>query len=176
MSGTTQLLHDASSKPILESAHRLAVSEAEILIIFILPFFLTLFFFKVYQWTLHPDIKLFKDFRATAFISLIISSSVALVMLIIGTNLARAFTLLGIFSVLRFRNTGKTMMPLLFIIVSIVIGITTGLTHYLIAVQFTIFISIVVAVMNIYERFSGGGPSSVEDSDPGQDKSTPPDK
>ena len=67
-------------------------------------------------------------------------------------------------------------MPLLFIIVSIVIGITTGLTHYLIAVQFTIFISIVVAVMNIYERFSGGGPSSVEDSDPGQDKSTPPDK
>lgn len=172
MSETAQSLHEVMSKPILASGHRLDVPEAEILIIFILPFLLTLFFFKVYQWTLHPDIKLFKDFRATAFISLIISSSVALVMLIIGTNLARAFTLLGIFSILRFRNTGKTMMPLLFIIVSIVIGITTGLTHYLIAVEFTIFISVVVASMNIYERFSGAGPSSVEEDDPDSGEST----
>ena len=132
---------------------RLPISELEILIIMILPALMTGFLFLIYKVTLCSKQTLFKDFQGTLFISLILSSSVSLIMLVIGNNLAKAFALLGIFSILRFRNTSKSMMPLLFIIPALVVGIITGMTFFQLAIQFGLFAGVIILLINLKARF-----------------------
>ena len=130
----------------------LNVPESEIIIMLFLPAALTFLLFKIYLILLPRSSKIFNDLKGVFFISIILSSSVAIVMMLVSDNLARAFALLGLFSIIRFRNSGKSMIPLLFIIVSIVIGIITGLTFFPLAIQFALFVGIVILLNHFLER------------------------
>ena len=59
-----------------------------------------------------------------------VAVTVALIMLIIGSNIARAFALVGAMSIVRFRNPVKDTKDLTFIFMAIAIGMACGTRFY----------------------------------------------
>ena len=76
---------------------------------------------------------------------------VSLVMLVVGSNIARAFALVGALSIIRFRNAIKETRDVGFIFFAMAIGMATGTRFYLLAAVATAAISAAVLVM---ERFN----------------------
>jgi len=80
---------------------------------------------------------------------------VAVVMLVIGSNIARAFALVGSLSIIRFRNAVKETRDVGFIFFTMAIGMAVGTKFYLLAVLTTAVICLVVLLMtrlNWYAR------------------------
>jgi uncharacterized membrane protein YhiD involved in acid resistance len=72
---------------------------------------------------------------------ILLGVTVAVIMLIIGSNIARAFTLVGALSIIRFRNPIKDSRDVAFIFVTMAIGMAVGTGFYLTAITFTLFAS-----------------------------------
>jgi uncharacterized membrane protein YhiD involved in acid resistance len=79
---------------------------------------------------------------------------VALVMLVIGSDIARAFSLVGALSIIRFRNAVKETRDVGFIFFTMAIGMAVGTKFYLLAVAGTVFISAVIVLMTRYDWFA----------------------
>lgn len=65
--------------------------------------------------------------------------TVSIIMLIIGSNIARAFTLVGALSIIRFRNPVKDSRDVAFIFMAMAIGMAVGTGFYTTAVVYTFF-------------------------------------
>jgi uncharacterized membrane protein YhiD involved in acid resistance len=65
----------------------------------------------------------------------------ALVIMVIGNNLARAFGLVGALSIIRFRTAIKDTIDIVYIFLSLAIGMAAGVGYHKVAVIGTIFIS-----------------------------------
>lgn len=89
-----------------------------------------------------------------------LSMITALIMLIIGSNIARAFSLVGALSIVRFRTAIKSPQDIGFIFLTIAIGMACGTRFYSVAIVGTALISLVVFLM-YYFRFAAN-PSSEE--------------
>ena len=63
---------------------------------------------------------------------------VSVVMLIVGTDIARAFTLVGALSIVRFRNALKETRDIGFIFFTMVVGMGVGTRFYLLIIIFTL--------------------------------------
>lgn len=83
-----------------------------------------------------------------AFSIVLITIIVAFVMMVIGTNVARAFTLLGAFTLIRFRTAVKDPKDTAFIFLALVAGLAVGATDYTLAITGTIVICLVALVLN----------------------------
>ena len=68
----------------------------------------------------------------------------AIVILVIGNNLARAFGLVGAMSIIRFRTAVKDVQDIVFIFFSLAIGMAAGIGLHMIAFMGTIGIGIVM--------------------------------
>ena len=79
---------------------------------------------------------------------------VALVMLVIGSDIARAFSLVGALSIIRFRNAVKETRDVGFIFFTMAIGMAVGTKFYLLAIAGTITISLVILLMTRYNWFA----------------------
>ena len=79
---------------------------------------------------------------------------VSLIMLVVGSNIARAFTLVGALSIVRFRNAVKETRDVGFIFFAMAIGMATGTRFYLLAAIATVVISAVVLAMDRFNMFS----------------------
>jgi uncharacterized membrane protein YhiD involved in acid resistance len=90
---------------------------------------------------------------------IILGVTVSVIMLIIGSNIARAFTLVGALSIIRFRNPIKDSRDVAFIFMAMAIGMSVGTGFYLTAVVFTVFASFMVYSLT---RFEIGSTSSRE--------------
>lgn len=66
--------------------------------------------------------------------------TVAVIMLIIGSNIARAFALVGALSIIRFRNAVKESRDVAFIFIAMAVGMAAGTGFYSAAVVFTLFV------------------------------------
>ncbi len=77
--------------------------------------------------------------------------TVAMIMLIIGSNIARAFTLVGALSIIRFRNPIKDSRDVAFIFMAMAIGMSVGTGFYLAAVVFTLFACFMAYVLTRFE-------------------------
>ncbi len=75
--------------------------------------------------------------------TILLGITVSVIMLIIGSNIARAFTLVGALSIIRFRNPIKDSRDVAFLFVAMAIGMAVGTGFYLQAVIFTLFVSLV---------------------------------
>lgn len=97
--------------------------------------------------------------QSTVHTMVIMAVCVTLVMMIIGTNIARAFSLVGALSIIRFRNAVKESRDVAFFFLTMAIGMAcgTGFTH--IAVLFTL---IACAIVYFLARFDVGAKKSVE--------------
>jgi uncharacterized membrane protein YhiD involved in acid resistance len=82
---------------------------------------------------------------------IILGVTVSVIMLIIGSNIARAFTLVGALSIIRFRNPIKDSRDVAFIFVAMAIGMSVGTGFYLTAIVFTLFACFMVYVLSRFE-------------------------
>tara|TARA_B100000989_G_scaffold197762_1_gene149348 strand:+ start:625 stop:1317 length:693 start_codon:yes stop_codon:yes gene_type:complete len=81
--------------------------------------------------------------RNYIFSLILISLTISLIMTIIGSNIARAFALVGAMSIVRFRNPIKETRDLAYIFMSIAIGMACGTGFYIYSIVFLIFIILV---------------------------------
>ena len=78
---------------------------------------------------------------------------VALVMLIVGSNIARAFALVGALSIIRFRNAVKETRDVGFIFFAMAVGMATGTRFYTLAIVATAAISSAILLMERLDWF-----------------------
>lgn len=88
--------------------------------------------------------------RAYVHTIVFVGITISLIMLIIGSNIARAFALVGAMSIVRFRNPVKNPRDVAFVFIAMAIGMAAGTKFYLYAVIFTAFISFLAVVMHTF--------------------------
>lgn len=71
----------------------------------------------------------------------------AIVIMIVGNNLARAFGLVGAMSIVRFRTALKDPQDLVFVFSSLAVGLAAGVGLHLLAIVGTPFLGGVIAIM-----------------------------
>ena len=72
----------------------------------------------------------------------------AIVIMVIGNSLARAFGLVGAMSIVRFRTAIKDAQDLVFIFFSLAVGLAAGVGLYTLAVGGTLFVGAIIFAMS----------------------------
>ncbi|GAB3146124.1 DUF4956 domain-containing protein [Micromonospora sonneratiae] len=83
----------------------------------------------------------------------ILGMLVSLIMLVVGSNIARAFALVGALSVVRFRNAIKETRDVGFIFLVMGVGMACGTRFYTLAVVAAVAIGLVILVMYRFSWF-----------------------
>ena len=104
-------------------------SVLDIVLVLVLSFIFSAYIGWIYKNT-HRGTSYTQSFVFTLVMNGII---VALVMLIVGSNIARAFSLVGALSIIRFRNAVKETRDVGFIFLTMAIGMAVGTRFYLLA-------------------------------------------
>ena len=125
-------------------------SVIDIVIVMTLSFVLSAFIGWVYKST-HRGTSYTQSFVFTLVINGMV---VALVMMIVGSNIARAFSLVGALSIIRFRNAIKETRDVGFIFFTMAIGMAIGTKFYLLAVAGAIVISLMIFIMVRFDWFA----------------------
>lgn len=94
----------------------------------------------VYRWTYRGASYSASFVRSMIFLAMI----TAIVMIVIGNNLARAFGLVGAMSIIRFRTAVKDPQDIVFIFFALAVGLAAGVGLYMVAVVGTVAISLVI--------------------------------
>lgn len=94
----------------------------------------------IYRWTYRGTSYAPGFMRSMIFLAMI----TAVVMLVIGNNLARAFGLVGAMSIIRFRTAVKDPHDIVFIFFSLAAGLAAGVGMYMVALIGTLFIGLVI--------------------------------
>ena len=81
---------------------------------------------------------------------IMVSVTVALIMVIIGSDIARAFALVGAMSIIRFRNPVKDPRDVAFLFMTIAIGMACGVGFYMYATIFTIICALLMVSLHYY--------------------------
>jgi len=119
------------------------VTVVNVIISLILAFALCLILAKVYSFT-HRGVSYSQSFIQTV---VVMGITVSLIMIIIGSNIARAFSLVGALSIIRFRNAVKDSRDVGFIFMAMAIGMACGTHFYMVAVVATALLSAVIVIM-----------------------------
>jgi uncharacterized membrane protein YhiD involved in acid resistance len=114
-----------------------------------LSFFLSLIIAYAYRET-HQGLSYSVSFVHTM---ILMGVTISIIMLIIGSNIARAFALVGALSIIRFRNAVKDSRDVAFIFVTMAVGMAVGTGFYLMAIVFAVFVS---AMIYFLHRFNVG--------------------
>lgn len=106
----------------------------------VLAFLLSLVIVWIYKRT-HSGLSYSQSFVfATILLGVLITS----VMMIVGSNVARAFTLLGAFTIIRFRTAVKDSRDISFLFWSIVSGMAVGTGSYALAIIMTLVLGVII--------------------------------
>ncbi|MGW6334276.1 DUF4956 domain-containing protein [Nocardia rhamnosiphila] len=103
----------------------------------------------VYRYT-HKNVSYSQSYVQTL---VMVGMIVSLIMLVVGSNIARAFALVGALSVIRFRNAIKETRDVGFIFMVMAIGMTTGTRFYILAIAATVAICLVMLIMYKFNWF-----------------------
>lgn len=98
---------------------------------------------QVYRHT-HRGTSYSQSFLVTMFIMGVTTS---VVMMIIGSNIARAFSLVGALSIIRFRTAVKDPRDTGYLFAAMIAGMGCGTEFYLASIIMTIFISVLLLVL-----------------------------
>jgi uncharacterized membrane protein YhiD involved in acid resistance len=119
-----------------------AVTSYDLIIALASSTILTLLLAKLYMVT-HGGYSYSKSFLQTI---VLVGVTVALIMIIIGSDIARAFALVGAMSIVRFRTPVKDARDLVFVFAAIAIGMACGTQFHVFAAIFTVFVAGLVLV------------------------------
>jgi hypothetical protein len=99
-------------------------------------FFLSMALAFVYRLT-HRGLSYSVSFVHTI---IVMGVTVSVIMVLIGSNLARAFALVGALSIIRFRTAIKDPRDVAFIFMAMAAGMACGVGYYVIGLVFTLFV------------------------------------
>jgi len=102
----------------------------------------------IYRYT-HKGYSYSRAFLETL---VIVAVTVTLIMVIIGSDIARAFALVGAMSIVRFRTPVKDSRDLVFVFAAIAIGMACGTQFLIFAVIFTGFVGALLLIFH-FARF-----------------------
>lgn len=139
----SQFINEIQS--VTDLTTKAAVIEGIIAIL--LSFVLSLVITYLYRKT-HKNGRYSQSFVHTI---IIMSVVVAVIMIVIGNNIAVAFGLVGAFSIIRFRSAMSDPKDIAFIFFGMAAGIACGLGFYLLAVMFTIILSILIYILYLLD-------------------------
>ncbi|UBU16305.1 DUF4956 domain-containing protein [Nonomuraea gerenzanensis] len=125
-------------------------SVADIAIAMSLSFVLSAMIGWVYRAT-HRNVSYSQSYVQTL---VVLGMLISLIMLVVGSNIARAFALVGALSVVRFRNAIKETRDVGFIFLVMGVGMAVGTRFYLLAVVAAVAISLIVVVMHRFNWFA----------------------
>ncbi len=123
-----------------------AITLWELVIVLTLAFVLNLILAQIYAYT-HSGHSYSRSFVHTM---VFVGITISLIMLIIGSNIARAFALVGAMSIIRFRNPVKDSRDVAFLFMAMAIGMAAGTKFYLYAGIFTAFVSTAAVAMHVF--------------------------
>jgi hypothetical protein len=127
----------------------------DVIVALVLSFFLSLAIVWVYKQT-HRGLSYSLSFVHTI---VIMAVTVSVVMLIVGSNIARAFALVGALSIIRFRTAIKDPRDVGFIFVAMAAGMATGVRMPVVAIAFTL---VICPMIYFLHRFDIGAVTSSE--------------
>jgi len=128
----------------------------DILLTMALPFVLSYPITFVYRYTQKHN-----NYSTSFVHSIFLFSTLsAVVTLLIGSNIARAFGLVGALSIIRFRNALKDPIDAVYIFWALAVGMAAGTGFYFAAVLFVVF----CCAMILFLHFTGYGTSKYVDS------------
>jgi len=127
----------------------LGFAPQEALIILGLSFVLTSLVGWVYRAT-HTGQHYSQSYVQTL---VLMGTIVSLIILIIGSNVARAFAMVGALSIVRFRNAMKETRDLGFIFMSMAIGMAVGTRAYALAGFATLVLCVFIFLMHKFNLF-----------------------
>jgi len=78
---------------------------------------------------------------------ILLAMTTAMMIMVIGNNLARAFGLVGALSVVRFRHAVKNTQDIVFVFLALAIGMASGVGFYAVALVGTLTIGLVVLIL-----------------------------
>ncbi|GIM88619.1 DUF4956 domain-containing protein [Paractinoplanes toevensis] len=125
-------------------------SVGDIAIALSLSFVLSAMIAWVYRFT-HRNVSYSQSYVQTL---VILGMLISLIMLVVGSNIARAFALVGALSVVRFRNAIKETRDVGFIFLVMGVGMATGTRFYTLAIVAAIVISLIIVVMFRFNWFA----------------------
>ncbi|NMC58945.1 MAG: DUF4956 domain-containing protein [Candidatus Methanofastidiosa archaeon] len=115
-----------------------------------LSFVLVSFIGWIYQKT-HKGTSYTQSYVQTLVLMALI---VDVIMLVVGSNIARAFSLVGALSIIRFRNAMKETRDVGFIFFAMAIGMATGTKFYFLAIVATLIIGMIIYIMYRFDWYS----------------------
>lgn len=125
-------------------------SVADIAIALCLSFVLSALIAWVYRFT-HRNVSYSQSYVQTL---VILGMLISLIMLVVGSNIARAFALVGALSVVRFRNAIKETRDVGFIFLVMGVGMAAGTRFYTLAIVAAVVICLVIVVMFRFNWFA----------------------
>lgn len=125
-------------------------STTDVVLGLALTFVLVSFVGWVYQKT-HKGTSYTQSYVQTLVLMALV---VDIIMLVVGSNIARAFSLVGALSIIRFRNAMKETRDVGFIFFAMAIGMATGTKFYFLAVVATIVICMIIYIMYRFDWYS----------------------
>ena len=124
----------------------LVYSPVDIIFNLILAFLLGMLLSYIYKRT-HKGLSYSQSFMLTiVFLTIII----AVVMMIIGNNLARAFALVGALSIIRFRTVVKDTKDTAYIFMALAAGMAAGTSSYLLGIIGLLFFSTISLALDFF--------------------------
>lgn len=85
----------------------------------------------------------------------VLPTIIAIIILLIGSNVARAFSLAGAFSLIRFRSAPGSVKDMMLIFLSVAVGLATGMGHVGYAFLVTLFVLAALLVIK-FTNYSNG--------------------
>jgi uncharacterized membrane protein YhiD involved in acid resistance len=123
--------------------HTSTFTLLDVSVVFALSFVLSLIIGWSYRTT-HKGVSYSQTYVHTL---ILFSLVVSFVMLIIGSNIARAFTLVGALSIVRFRHAVKEPRDIGFVFTAMAVGMACGTRFYALAIFATLVIVAVALVL-----------------------------
>ena len=100
---------------------------------------------QVYRYT-HRGTSYSQSFMVTMFAMAVCT---AVVMMIIGSNIARAFSLVGALSIIRFRTAVKDPRDTGYLFAAMIQGMGCGTGFYLVSISMTAFVAVMMVVLYV---------------------------
>ena len=124
----------------------------------LLSFALGIFIVNIYLWT-HAKVPQ-KSFTDTL---IILCMLISVVMVVIGDSIARAFSLVGALSIIRFRTAIQDPRDIGFVFYALAIGMAVGAGNPSVAILATFLIGIIIlCIYHWHQRFSNDNEFSLE--------------
>lgn len=127
-------------------------SATDIVVVVCLSFALGLLIGAVYKYT-HTGFGYSQSFVMTL---VMMSTVISLVILVVGENIAGAFSFAGALSVIRFRMSLREPKDIAYVLFATTVGLTVGAKAYMVAVIGVVVLCVLIIVMTKLNIFAPG--------------------